>query len=193
MILTAYQPSLTELARDTGRDRRSIMRYLAVLERRGWVVRARPPAELARRLHQRTQYAMQIPDSPQARDTSPSGLGTGRPRASGTMPPGLGTASPQARGTAPHRSSVSSGSSAAEVDAVIKAIWEKTGQTVTAEWAERVRAQVLGARDNVRHPEAYLRRVIGDAPPDTYLPHDLPPRGCQRCGQPGHQKPDCPN
>lgn len=192
-ILAAYQPSLTELARDTGRDRRTIMRYLTVLERRGWVIRARPAAELARRLHHRTQYAMRIPDYPQARDGTPPGLGTPRREAGGSTPPGLGTPSPEAGGTAPRRSSGSSGSSGADLDVIIKTICEKTGVTVSEAWAARVRDQILGARD-IRNPGAYLRRAIESAPADTYIPVTVPSRElCERCGLAGHAKPVCPN
>lgn len=196
VILTAYQPSLTELARDTGRNKRTIQRYLDVLERQGWITRQRPLPELARRLHARTKYGIRIPDGyPQARGTAPPGLGTLHRVARDTAPPGLGTGSPEARGTAPHRSSGSSGSSAAQIEVIIKTICEKTGQTITPEWAERIRQQVIGARDNVRHPEAYLRRAILEAPPGTYVPHDSPPQPaerCERCSQPGHQKSECP-
>ena len=192
-ILAAYQPSLTELARDTGRDRRTIMRYLTFLERRGWVIRARPRAELARRLHQRTQYAMRIPDYPQARDTTPPELGTPRREASGSMPPGLGTGSPEAGGTMPHKSSGSSGSSGADLDVIIKTIWGKAGITVTHEWAERVREQILGARD-IRNSAAYLRRAIETAPKETYVPTAIPPRNlCGRCGAASHEEKTCPN
>lgn len=76
---------------------------------------------------------------------------------------------------------------------IIKTIWEKTGVTVTHEWAARVREQIVGARD-IRHPAAYLRQAIENAPADTYIPHDGPPRDrCERCGLPGHAKPECPN
>lgn len=174
-ILAAYQPSLNDLARDTGRDRRTIMRYLVVLERRGWVLRKRPAPELARRQHLKTQYTIRIPDFPQARDNAPPGLGTARQGASDTRPPELGTGSPQARGTVPHRSSESSMSSGADLETIIKTICEKTGTTVTAEWAARVREQILGARD-IRRSQTYLRKVIMGAPPDTYLPTPAPPK-----------------
>jgi hypothetical protein len=171
-ILAAYQPSLTDLARDTGHHRRTIIRYLAVLERRGWVIRTRPPVHLARRLHQRTQYTPRIPGYPQARDGTPPGLETSGPRPRDITPRELGARSPQARGTTPRRSSGSSESS--QTDAVIKAICEMTGLTISSEWAERVRAQILGNR-SVRHPEAYLREVIRNAPPGTYVEHIHPP------------------
>jgi hypothetical protein len=193
VILAAYQPSLAELARDTGRNKRTIQRYLNVLEHQGWITRQRPLPELARRLHARTRYAVRIPDDAlQARGGTPPGLGTVRRAARGGTPPELGTGSPEARGTAPHRSSGSSGSSAGQIEMIIKTICEKTGITITPEWAGRIREQILGARDNVRHPEAYLRRAILEAPPDTYIPHDSPTPPCERCGQPGHLKSECP-
>lgn len=194
-ILRAYQPSLSELARDTGRDRRTVQRYLSALERRGWVTRDRPPRALAARLHRRTQYAIHIPTGfPQARDIMSPKLGTPGPGTRDTAPPGLGTPPPEARDTVPHRSSGSSGSSAGQIDAIIKAIHEKTGKTISEDWAERIRAQILGARDNVRHPEAYLRRVILAAPSETYLPTPGPAAAaasCTRCHQ-AHATEDCP-
>jgi hypothetical protein len=167
LILPSYQPSLTDLARDTGRNRRTIMRYLDVLEYRGWVIRTRPATQLARQLHRRTQYALPFPPLyPQAANE----LGAPGSQARDTTAPGLGTPDPEARGVAAHRSSVSSGSSE-ELAAVTKAIADTTGVTVSSEWAERVRVQILGNR-TVRHPQAYLRKVIRKAPPGTYLPPD---------------------
>jgi len=76
---------------------------------------------------------------------------------------------------------------------IIKAIWEKAAVTVTADWAARVREQILGARD-IRNPGAYLRRTITTAPRDTYVPAPTPPAArCERCGLPGHDKPECPH
>jgi hypothetical protein len=70
---------------------------------------------------------------------------------------------------------VSSLSSGADLDVITKAIHERSGITITPEWAERVREQIIGARD-IRRPEAYLRRVILGAPANTYVPADQPPR-----------------
>lgn len=173
VILPAYAPSLTDLARDTGRNRRTIMRYLNTLERSGWVTRTRPPVNLARQQKRRTAYRIQIPpDYPQARDSTSQT----RPGASGGMPQRLGAGPKEARGGMPHRSSGSSTSSGAEIEAIIKAIYERAGITVTPEWAGRVLEQILGARDNIRRPEQYLRRVITAAPPGTYVPTQTPPR-----------------
>lgn len=175
VILPAYQPSLTELARDTALHRRTVQRYLNVIERSGWVIRNRPAPEDARRKHARTAYEVRIPAYPQARDSTPPELGTDGRRARDSMPRELGTARPEARGPVPHRSSVSSTSSGPVIHTIIKAIDERAGITVTPEWAAKVAEQLLGARDNIRNPEAYCRRVIAAAPPDTYAPHAAPP------------------
>jgi hypothetical protein len=177
VILPKFQPSLSELARGTGRDRRTIMRYLNGLETWEWVTRARPAPADARKLHARTNYAIHIGrNPPQASDTKPPDLGAQASIARDTRPPELGAVSREARDTAPHRSSMSSRSTEDEIDAIIRAIKDRSGTTVTPEWGRRVRDQVLGARDNIRDPAAYARRVIMAAPPDTYRPTPTPPR-----------------
>lgn len=80
------QPSLSQLAADTGWDRSTVIRHLAQLERAGWLIRTRPPAWLARQLHVTTSYAMRIPD--------------GYPQASGSTRPGLVALRGEARRTA---------------------------------------------------------------------------------------------
>jgi hypothetical protein len=172
VILPAYQPSLSDLARDSGRDRRTIMRYLNVLEREGWVKRRRPPAALARKEHRRTHYAIGIP---QARDSMPPELGALSPAARDSMPPELGTLPSEARDTVPHRSSGHHISSDADLLAIIEAIKERDGATVDRDWAQRVFDQITGARD-IRRPGAYARRVIAGAPPGTYRPQASPPK-----------------
>jgi len=171
VILAAFQPSLTDLARDSGRDRRTVMRYLSRLERDGWVIRKRPPIALARKEHLRTQYAIGIP---QARDTTPPGLEAAEPGPRGLMPRELGTPGPEAGGTTPRRSSVSSRSSEEDLNAIIEIIRERDGIAVGPEWAARVLEQITGAR-GIRNPAAYARRVIKGAPPGTYAPHQGPP------------------
>lgn len=177
VILPKWQPSLTQLARDTGYHRRTIMRYLNGLEDHAWVFRKRPAPADARAKHARTQYAVAIGRNPQARDSVPPELETDVPRPGGTAPSELGTPSPASRGTAPHQSSRSSRSSSDdELDAVIDAIRARAGVTVTGEWAARVAEQILGARDRVRDPVAVLRAAIGRAPRDTYTPTPQPPK-----------------
>jgi hypothetical protein len=173
-ILPLWQPSLTQLARDTGLHRRTVMRYLAGLEKLGWVVRRRPSVSDARTKHARTQYAVQVGrDYPQASDSKPS-----VPEMAGdSAPPELGTTNPISRGTAPRKSSRSSRSCGdTEINAVIDAVRARAGVTVTEEWAERVVGQIIGARDKVRDPVAVIHAVISKAPRDTYAPTPQPPR-----------------
>lgn len=179
VILPQFQPSLTKLASETGLHRRTIMRHLNGLERHGWVGRLRPSPADARTKHARTQYSVNIGRNPppQAGDASSPELGTEGPVAGGTAPSELGAGNPVSRGGMPLRSSMSSKSSGGvEIEAVIEAIREKTGSTVTAEWAARVAEQVLGAREDIRDRVAYLRTVIRAAPADTYRQTPQPPR-----------------
>jgi DNA-binding transcriptional ArsR family regulator len=168
VILPMFTPSLTQLARDTGLSRRTIMRHLAVAERKGWVIRKRPPPAKARKEHARTRYTIRIPD-----------LGTAGLLASDIKSPELGTQDPEARDTMTHDSSRSSWSSDAEViETIIDAIRQVSGTTVSADWAERVADQVLGARDTTiaRNPAAFARSAILKAPPTVYKPTPQPPR-----------------
>lgn len=178
VILPDYQPSLNRLASDTGLHRRTIMRYLKGLDAWGWVTRQRPDVKAQRTEHARTNYAIHIGrNPPQARDTQAPGLGTAAALGLGAgAAPELGAAHREARGSSPHESSKSTKSTEDEIGAIIRAIKERSGATVSAEWARRVRDQILGARDNIRDPAAYCRRVILAAPPDTYRPTPIPPR-----------------
>jgi hypothetical protein len=177
VILPRFQPSLTQLARDSGLHRRTIMRHLNHLEAHGWVTRKRPNPDDARKKQARTQYAIFIGRNPQPRDIPPSDLETGDPGARDGVPSDLGTGSPVSGGGEPHQSSTSSRSSRdEEIDVVIDAIRARAGVTVTRQWAGRVAEQILGARDRVRDPAAVLRAQIGRAPRDTYAPTPAPPR-----------------
>lgn len=86
IIPPAEQPSLTRLAADTGYDRSTIIRHLALLERAGWVIRVRPPKWLAQTVHATTAYAMRVPP--------------GYAQARGSLPRALGARSGEARRTA---------------------------------------------------------------------------------------------
>lgn len=96
LILPRYQPSLTNLARETGYDRRTITRHLTRLEAAGWLIRVRPTLDDARTKHKRTAYTPLIPEGsyPQARAFA---------GARGTASPDLGAQRPKARGTQPQR------------------------------------------------------------------------------------------
>jgi hypothetical protein len=173
IILSIYQPSLRDLARETGWSRRTIIRKLAVLEKQGWIIRDRPPPELARREHRRTRYTILIPN-PQARDSTAPGLAPGSPVARDGTPPGLVPAEPEARDSTAPGSSVSSRSSEPELVVIIETIQKRDGVTVDQAWARRVLEQITGGRE-IRHPAGYVRRVILAAPPGTYSPTPQPP------------------
>lgn len=171
-ILSIYQPSLTDLARETGWSRRTVIRKLALLEKQGWIIRDRPPRELARAKHLRTRYTLLIP-GPQPSDSMLPGLGPGGPLPGARPPSGLVPPQPEARATAAPRSSGSSSSS--ELDDVIAAIAERDSVTVDYDWARRVLEQITGARQ-IKHPGRYARRVILGAAPGTYSPTPQPPQ-----------------
>lgn len=164
MILSIYQPSISDLTRDTGLSRRSITRHLNRLEADGWIIRKRPTRHDALTKHKRTHYVIHIP--PEARDTETP--------ARDIVPEARDT-EPKARVTVTRRSSGSSRSSGLVLSAIIEAIALRDSVTVGEEWAERVREQIIGAR-GIGKPEAYVRRVIMAAPPGTYCPQSTPPR-----------------
>jgi biotin operon repressor len=177
MILPQHQPSLTVLATETGISRRSIMRHLNVLERRGWIVRKVPTKHDQRTKHARTYYQVGIP---QARDTLPLDDRIARD----TEALGLGSPDPEARVTVAHRSSESSRSSDADLNTIIETIEASEGIRVDEAWAARVLEQIAGARD-IRHRGAYARRVILAAPTGTYSPHTAPPTWTTKDGKGG--------
>ena len=182
LIPREHSPSLTRLAAGTGWDRRTIMRYLTVLEKAGWLIRHRPDPEKARKEHARTSYTVLMPElgtgSAQARDTATPGLGTGSAQARDTRPSGLGTGDPEARGREPSNQTLSdqrTDQSGDLVDLVIKQLHDRTGTTVTRDWATTTRDLLL-ARPGVRNPRAYIIRTITTDPhPERWLPTPEPP------------------
>lgn len=178
-ILPAYQPSLTDLARDMGCDRRTAMRRLNRVEAAGWVVRNRPTVHDARTKHARTQYTLQLPPGyPQARGATTAELGAQDPGPRGETPPGLGASQPEARDTMPHRSSESSMSSDGDLDVIISEIAQRTGKTIGRAAAARIRGELLDkARGTISDSRAYLRRCILREPdPARWLPTPTPPK-----------------
>ena len=182
LIPREHSPSLTRLAAGTGWDRRTIMRYLNALEKAGWLIRHRPDPDKARREHARTNYTVLMPglgaSSAQARDTGTRGLGASSAQARDTDPYGLGAGDPGARGRVPHSQTLSdqrTDQSGDLVDLVIKQLHDRTGVTVTHEWAETTRDLLL-ARPGVRNPRAYIIRTITTDPhPERWLPTPTPP------------------
>lgn len=172
LIPSQWQPSLSELARDTGWDRRTVQRYLDGLEGAGWITRQRPTRHAARTTHARVQYAVHI---------GQRAKGTESPGPRGTRPSELGASTPKARGVAPLRSSRQN-ESATDLDSIIKAIQDKTGTTVTRDWAGRVADQVTEGRP-VRNLGAYVAAAVAAAPADRFLPHSGPPTVAQRLAE----------
>jgi DNA-binding Lrp family transcriptional regulator len=109
MILPEYQPSLTDLAKESGLHRRTVTRHLAHLEHAGWIIRVRPTLSEARKDHKRTNYVLLKPEGsyPQprvtaaARDTTPSDLGASRPPARGPVPQRFSSTSSLSGGVEP--------------------------------------------------------------------------------------------
>lgn len=177
VILPQYQPSITQLAREMGTDRRTTSRRIRRAMAAGWLTRQSPSKHDARTKHARTHYTLQYPPGyPHARGVSPHGLGAMPPVARGRMPPELGAPLQQARGDLPHESSPHLQSPARDgLGAVVTAIRERTGKAVSEEWAARVVDDITGARGSIRQPIAYAVRVIRGAPADAYVPHDTTP------------------
>lgn len=179
VILPQFGPSITELAREMGTDRRSASRRIRRAIEAGWLARESPSMHDARTKHARTQYTLRYPHGyPQARGTDAQQLGAGRPVASGSDPLGLGAGQQQARGETPHRSDTQIGSPArtreieqyAELGAIADAVRERSGKTISREQAAAVAEQITGARDNIKNRAAYCRKVIMAAPYDAYVP-----------------------
>lgn len=182
LILPGHSPSLTTLAAGTGWDRRTIMRHLAELERLGWLIRQRPDPHLARTQHLRTNYSVVPPGlgavSTGARGTGSRGLGTVSTGARDTRSPDLGAGDSGARGSAPHSQTPSAHADQSEealAELVIEQLHERTGVTVTAEWAAGTVAMLL-ARPGIKNPRAYiLRTIAADPSPQKWLPTPQPP------------------
>lgn len=176
-ILPPYQPSLTDLARDMGCNRRTAMRRLTRVERAGWIQRDRPSLHDARTKHTRTKYTLRIPSYYlEARGNKARELGAENRQPGGDMPPELGAEKRGARDTLPRRSSESSPSSDGDLDVIITEIAKRTGRAVGKLAAARVRTEILtAARDTVGNTQAYLRTSIQREPdPARWLPTPVP-------------------
>lgn len=177
VIPASYQPSLNDLARDMGCDRRTVMRRLNRVEQAGWVIRERPDIHDARTKHARTNYTLRFPPGyVPARGSTAEKLGAPGLHARGAPPPELGAPRPEARGTVPHKSSESDKSSG-DLDVIITEIQKRTGRTIGKLAATRVRGELLvKAADPVRNAQAYLRSSIQREPdPARWLPTPQPP------------------
>lgn len=103
-----HTPSLSVLADETGLDRSTVRRHLALLETAGWVVRIRPDPAAARALGERTRYRLTVPTHPQPVVVMAPQVGAQvhhleaqSPPGRGTEPPGVGAQDTTGRGTVP--------------------------------------------------------------------------------------------
>lgn len=174
-----HGPSLTMLTRDSKWSRRTVIRYLAWLEHAGWLTRLRPTVAAARKEHKRTAYIVHVPEwvieAIRARDSEFPGLGL--PDAQARVPPTLelGQASAQARARARLKPDQPDLSDQGLADIVIAQMQERTGKTVTREWAAQT-VQMILARPGIKSPRAYLVRTISTDPnPQRWLPTETPP------------------
>jgi hypothetical protein len=182
-----WSPSLTGLEDDTGWSRRTVTRYLDLLEAEGWLARLRPTVHDARVKHRRTAYTVMIPDglgtqAAQSRVTASPGLGTGPAQARVTASPELGTAGPGASASARLIQTVPDQPENPDLtEVVIRALHRETGVTVDADWAAGTVEAIL-SRPGVKNPRAYLIRII-TTDPHRWLPTPQPPPYESRKGE----------
>lgn len=176
-----WTPSLTDLTKDTKWTRRTVTRYLNILEEQGWLVRIRPAKSAAQKHHARTAYTVLIPvglrtwDS-QARGSETPGLGTENAQARGSGNPELETEKPEARDRTGHSPDLPDQPDLSEETAiVVKLLEERTGIRVDAEWAAKT-AEMICSRPGIKNRRAYLiRTLVTDPNPQRWLPTPQPP------------------
>lgn len=185
-----HSPSLNTIARLSGWSKRHIQRFLNLLEQLGLVIRTRPPIEQARKNHARTLYAINVPkllqlardrQAQEARDSTSTGLGTPQPKARDTTAAGLGTSGRGARDTTAHSQTLSDQPDHPdpEIVVIITVLRERTGTTVSAQWAAKTRDLILARPSAPKRPGphiGYIRRALMlDKHPERWLPTPQPP------------------
>lgn len=141
-----HSPSLTMLARVVGVHRRTIMRHLQLLAGAGWIERHRPDPHRARTQHHVTRYTVTIPAT----------TGSSQPAAERERSSSAPAVDP-------------------EVQLVVTELQARTGTAVSAEWAGKIRAELL-ARPGIRDPAAWIRKCVrAEKNPHRWLPTVQPP------------------
>lgn len=212
IVPEGFTPSLTELAALTGLDRSTVRRQLNRIEEDGWAVRNRPDVADARTNGAKTQYELCIPGR---------GVGAESPYL-GADSPHVGAESARGRGTAPlipssNQSDLdqSSGDDRKRGEeqqeqskeqkilaVVVEEVRARTGTTIPASWAPRVRACILensdGTERDVADEIAYLRAAIRAEPdprgrflPSLYVTPAAPQRP-DWCGGSATSRPGSP-
>lgn len=187
VIPLRHMPSLTTLAAASGWSRRHVERALNYLEMAGVVDRRRPSVVDARTKHARTAYTVHHDPlvklgtgSPQnSKDAQTLGLGPPRRQPRDKVSPDLGTPSHVARDTGAHVQTFPDQQTSPDPRAamVIRVLADRTGKTVSLEWAEKTAALIL-ARPTAagQPPERYIRRVLMlDKNIERWLPTPAPP------------------
>lgn len=187
VIPLRHMPSLTTLAAAAGWSRRHVERALNYLEMAGVVDRRRPSVADARTKHARTAYTVHHDPlvklgtgSPQnSKDAQSLGLGPPRRQPRDKVSPELGTGRRAARDTGAHVQTFPDHQTSPDPRAamVIRVLADRTGKTVSLEWAEKTAALIL-ARPTAagQPPERYIRRVLMlDKNIERWLPTPAPP------------------
>lgn len=187
VIPLRHMPSLTTLAAASGWSRRHVERALNYLEMVGVVDRRRPTVVDARTKHARTAYTVHHDPlvklgtgSPQnSRDAQSLGLGPPRRQPRDKVSPDLGTGSRVARDTVAHVQTFPDHQTSPDPGAamVMRILAERTGRTVSAEWAAKTAALILARPTSAgRSPERFIRQVlILDKNVERWLPTPAPP------------------
>jgi hypothetical protein len=187
IIPLRHMPSLTTLAAAAGWSRRHVERALNYLEMAGVVDRRRPSVADARTKHARTAYTVHHDPlvklgtgSPQnSKDAQSLGLGPPRRQPRDKVSPDLGPGGRAARDTAAHVQTFPDHQTTPDPRAamVIRVLADRTGKTVSEEWAEQTAALILARPTAAGHrPEAFIRRTLMlDKNVERWLPTPAPP------------------
>lgn len=164
VIPARWQPTVTDLARDMGCDRATVMRRLNRAESAGWLLIQRPSQYDARTKHARNRYTPRFPE--QVAESTAAGSGTQPAQVEKDTGAGSGTLLQSSQ------SSVSS-----DLDVIIEAIQARTGRTVERSRAAVIRHELLGkAKGTVRKTGPYLASAVQrESEPARWLPTYTPP------------------
>lgn len=172
LVIPLYRmPSLTTLAKHSGWSRRHVERALNYLELLRIVTRNRPSKIDAQTKHARTAYVVHLDPllwlgtgSPkESKDAVAYGLGPPRrpPRAKKSS--ALGTGSLEAGDMVAHSQVLPDKPDKPDrqIAIVIDVLRNRTGKTVSAEWAAQTRDLILARPGAMgQRPEGYLRRIL---------------------------------
>jgi hypothetical protein len=187
VIPLRHMPSLTTLAAATGWSRRHVERALNYLETVDVLGRRRPSVVDARTKHARTAYTVHHDplvklgtSSPQiSKDAWTLALGSRNPQPKDGQSPELGSGRRGARDTAAHVQTFPDHQTSPDPRAamVMRVLADRTGKTVSLEWAEQTAALILARPTSAgQRPEAFIRRTLMlDKNVERWLPTPAPP------------------